>query len=496
MNELRESKLVREVVSAYLKALREGKAAEAYGLLSEFDRESLTSEEFAAGLSAEEAAFGKGELVGAIDTARVSDDGRRAEVKISLRFENIDEDIQLHFALVRQDEWRISLLPSTTVEHRESPSRTQTRHVFQPTVEIAGQMIGAGQPCFIIAEAGVNHDGNLENAKQLIHVAADANVNAVKFQTFTADLLASPSAPKAEYQLKTTGRRESQLEMLRPLELGSENFRVLYDLCNERGIMFLSTPFDEKSADLLSELNVPAFKIGSGDVTNWPLLRHVAAKGKPIILSTGMSNLNEVDEAMRELYEAKCNQLILMHCVSRYPADPKDVNLRAIQTMAAAFNVPVGFSDHTLGIEVSPVAVALGACVIEKHFTLDKTRRGPDHKMSVEPGELSQMVIDIRAVEDKLRRGVKEPFQPQRKEHLLGDGIKQPVPAEVGERLIQRRSLAALEALGEGTILSADMLISLRPGTGISPVMLQHVKGRRLNRRMEPGDIITWDDLK
>jgi N,N'-diacetyllegionaminate synthase len=259
-------------------------------------------------------------------------------------------------------------------------------------VEIAGSAIGFGHPCFVIAEAGVNHNGDLDTALQLVDAAAAAGADAVKFQTFKADRMISVAAPKAEYQMQTTDASESQLDMVRTLELSPQAHRDLSAYSRERGLLFMSTPFDEESVDLLEELEVPVFKIGSGEITNLPFLEYIARKQRPIILSTGMSYLGEVDEAVKELRNAGCRQLLLLHCVSNYPAAPADANLRAMETMRMAFQVPVGYSDHTPGIEVSLAAVALGACAIEKHFTVDKNLPGPDHRASLEPSELAALI--------------------------------------------------------------------------------------------------------
>jgi len=339
--------------------------------------------------------------------------------------------------------------------------------------------IGPNFPCFVIAEAGVNHNGDLELARRLVDVAAEAGADAVKFQTFRADRLVSPTAPKAAYQRQTTDAGESQLDMLRRLELSPAAHRELNDYCRQRGLIFLSTPFDEESADLLDELDVLAFKIGSGEVTNHPFLEYVARKGKPIILSTGMSYLSEVDEAVRVLRDAGCEQLILLHCVSSYPAAPADANLKAIQTLAAAFGVPVGYSDHTPGIEVALAAVALGACVIEKHFTLDRNLPGPDHRASLEPPELRALISGVRTVE-----------------RALGDGIKRPVPAEADTRAVARRSLAARVDIPAGVIVEAGMLTALRPADGIPPGLIRRVIGRRTRRSLTAGQFIDWSDLE
>ena len=345
-------------------------------------------------------------------------------------------------------------------------------------IEIAGRKVGSGHPCFIIGEAGVNHNGDVEMAKRLVDVAADAKADAVKFQTFKAERLVSTGTPKAEYQLHTTNSAESQLEMLRRLELSPEAHRQLQVYCQERGVMFISTPFDEESGDLLDELDVPVFKIGSGEITNWPFLEYVARKGKPIILSTGMSYLSEVDEAVRVIRDAGCHQLVLLHCVSNYPADPTDANLRAIQTMATAFQVPVGYSDHTLGSEVVLAAVALGACVIEKHFTLDKTLPGPDHRASLEPSELERLVHGIRNIEV-----------------ALGNGSKVPAPSELRNREPARRSLVTTRDLEAGHRLMPDDLMAKRPGNGVSPVHKALVTGSILQKDIDQDTSLSWEHL-
>ena len=345
-------------------------------------------------------------------------------------------------------------------------------------IELADRQVGPGHPCFIIAEAGVNHNGEIGLAKQLVDVAAEAGADAIKFQTFRADRVVSAATPKAKYQLQTTDASESQREMLQRLELSREAHHQLQAYCQEQNILFMSTPFDQESADLLDELRVPLFKIGSGEITNWPFLEYVARKGKPIILSTGMSYLSEVDEAVRVIRKAGNGQLILLHCVSSYPAEPEDVNLRAMQTMSVAFKALVGYSDHTLGIEVPLAAVALGACVIEKHFTLDRNLPGPDQRASLEPKELRTLVTKIRMIES-----------------ALGDGVKRPTCSEADSRSIVRRSLAAVQEIPAGTALQAQMLQALRPATGISPTLLAELLGRRVRRSLAPGELISWKDL-
>ena len=347
------------------------------------------------------------------------------------------------------------------------------------TVDIGGRQVGPGRPCFIIAEAGVNHNGDVEIAKRIVEAAAQAGADAVKFQSFRADKVVSPGAPKAEYQLRTTGPGESQLGMLRGLELSAEAQRELHAHCAGRGVQFLSTPFDEESLDVLVALGVEVFKIGSGEITNWSFLECVARKGKPIVLSTGMSDLSEVSEAVRIIRNAGCDRVILLHCVSSYPADPADANLRAMVTLEAACHVPVGFSDHTLGIEVALGAVALGACVIEKHLTLSRDLDGPDHRASLEPGEFKAMVAGIRRVEQ-----------------ALGDGVKRPTSSEGGNRLLARRSLAAAVDVPQGVPLQQHMLQALRPATGISPALAGQVIGRKTRRSLTAGQFIAWGDLE
>jgi N-acetylneuraminate synthase/N,N'-diacetyllegionaminate synthase len=345
-------------------------------------------------------------------------------------------------------------------------------------IEIDGRALGSGEPCFIIAEAGVNHNGSIELARRLVDAAREAGADAVKFQTFVSEEVISASAPKADYQRRTTDPAESQLEMVRQLELSPAAHVELRDYCREQGMLFMSTPFDKGSVDLLLELDVPVIKIASGEVTSWPFLEYIARSSKPLILSTGMSYLSEVDEALRVLQEAGCREVVLLHCVSNYPAHPADVNLRAMQTMAAAFGVPVGYSDHTNGITVAAAAVALGACVIEKHLTLDRSLPGPDHSASLEPGEFGAMVEAIRIVES-----------------AMGDGIKRPVEAEEDVRAVARRSLAAARDLPGGTLLEADMLRAMRPGTGLSPALLKAVVGRRLRDDIRSGQLLSWSDL-
>jgi len=319
-------------------------------------------------------------------------------------------------------------------------------------VRIGKREVGAGRPCFVIAEVGVNHDGSLDRGLELVEVAAEAGADAVKFQTFRADRLATASAPKAPYQLAGTDPEESQLAMLQRLELSPDAHRRLQAAADSAGIEFLSSLFDEESARLLDELGVAAFKIPSGEITNLPLLSHVGRFGRPLILSTGMADLDEVAAAIGELGAAGNDQIVVMHCVSAYPSPPAESNLRAMATMEAAFRKPVGFSDHTLGIEVALAAVALGACVIEKHLTLDRSAPGPDHAASLEPSEFRDMVRGIRSIES-----------------ALGDGQKRPVPSERATAAVARKSLIAACHIAAGTVLTDEMIALSRPGTGLPP---------------------------
>jgi len=345
-------------------------------------------------------------------------------------------------------------------------------------LSIAGRRIGGDAPCFIIAEAGVNHDGSLEQARALIDMAADAGADAVKFQTFRSENLVSPQAPKAAYQEETTGAGESQLDMLRRLELPLDAFVRLKEHCERREVLFLSTPFDEDSLDGLDGLGMAAIKVPSGEVTNLPFLARVAAKGRPVILSTGMARLAEVDDAVRTLRDAGCGALAILHCVSSYPAAAVDANLRAMDTLAAAFGVPVGYSDHTLGLEVALAAVARGASILEKHVTLDKTLPGPDHRASLDPAEFRALVQGLRNVEAALGHGRKEPAA---------------VEAEIAQ--VARRSLFLRRALEAGAIVTLDDLVALRPGDGIPPNLASQVAGRRALRPLTEGHRVAWDDL-
>ena len=346
------------------------------------------------------------------------------------------------------------------------------------TIHIDSRKIGWGEPVFIIAEAGVNHNGALKTAEEMVDAAADAGADAVKFQTFRADEVVSASAPKARYQIENT-EEGSQLEMIKRLELSPDGHRKLIERCHARGIMFLSTPFDFPSADLLESLSVPAYKVPSGEITNWPFLEHIASKGKPVILSTGMSDLNEVEQAVKVLRAAGCSELAILHATSSYPATAASANLRAMRTLSDSFHTPVGLSDHTTGIEVALAATALGACILEKHFTLDRSLAGPDHKASLEPTELRSLVRGIRTVES-----------------ALGDGRKRPVPSEEDVRRVARRSIVARRTIPSGTLIARDLLAYKRPGTGIPPSRLGDVIGRKTTRTIPADTLIRFEDLE
>lgn len=342
-------------------------------------------------------------------------------------------------------------------------------------IRIGSREVGFGRPCFIIAEAGVNHNGSLELALKLVDAAATAGADAVKFQTFRADRLVTLNAPKAVYQNETTGEAESQFEMLRKLELDERIHRTLVAHCASRGIAFLSTPFDEESADFLENLDVPAYKLPSGELTNLPFLRHVAGKKRPMIMSTGMATLEEVERAVEAVRIAGCKDLVLLHCVSAYPADPADANLRAMATLAETFGVPVGYSDHTLGIEVPLAAVAMGACILEKHFTLDRSLPGPDHRASAEPAELTTLVAAARKVEA-----------------ALGNGVKRPVASEADTARVARKSLTAACDISAGTVLEPEHIAIKRPGIGIPPRMQDRLVGRKTKVTITADTLFDW----
>ncbi|MEO5883000.1 MAG: N-acetylneuraminate synthase [Caldimonas sp.] len=341
--------------------------------------------------------------------------------------------------------------------------------------------------CFFIAEAGVNHNGSLDLALKLVDAAADAGADAVKFQTFRADELVAPGTAKAEYQTATTGQGD-QHSMIRALELRESDYEVLARRCAMRGIEFMSTPFDTWAADLLIRLGMKRIKIPSGEITNRPFLEHLAGTGLPLILSTGMATLAEVETAKSWLVEARnaaahdadpAGVLTVLHCTSNYPARPEDVNLSAMLTMQRVLQLPVGYSDHTLGIEISLAAVALGATVIEKHFTLDRDLPGPDHQASLDLDALGALITGIRSISS-----------------AWGDGVKAPRPSELPVRALVRRSAFATRRLEVGDRIADADLRYLRPGTGIGPEHSHELRQRFLARAVEAGQMLSWSDLR
>lgn len=347
------------------------------------------------------------------------------------------------------------------------------------TIRIGERVVGDGAPCLVIAEAGVNHDGDPRIALELVRAAARAGADAVKFQTFRPADLVSAGAPKAEYQVRTTGASDDQLAMLERLVLPPESLRELRDEAARLGLLFFSTPFDSHSARALLELGVPAFKVGSGDATHLPFLAELAGHGLPLLVSTGMCALEEVEELVATVRAHGDPPLALLHCVSAYPAPHEQSNLRAMRALRLVHRGPVGFSDHSLGIDVALAAVAMGASIVEKHLTLDKRRAGPDHAASLEPRELAALVEGVRRVEA-----------------ALGDGVKRPVPAERDVREVARRSLVAARPLAAGALLAAGDLAAKRPGTGLGPRLLPLVLGRRLRRALAPDQLLAWEDLE
>jgi len=328
---------------------------------------------------------------------------------------------------------------------------------------------------FIIAEAGVNHNGSLELAKKMVDVAKECKVDAIKFQTFTGEKVISKFAPKAEYQKQTTGKEESQLEMVKKLELDEKSHQELLQYCKNQEVMFLSTPFDLDSVDLLNNLGLEIFKIPSGEITNLPYLRKIAKLNKKIIMSTGMAKLGEIENAVDILVKGGTlrEKITLLHCNTEYPTPYQDVNLKAMLTIGEALKLNIGYSDHTLGIEIPVAAVAMGATVIEKHFTLDKNMEGPDHKASLNPEELKNMVVAIRNVEA-----------------AMGSGLKTPSPSESKNMVIARKSIIAACNIKKGDVFSEETLTVKRPGNGISPLLWDEVIGKVAIRDFNEDELI------
>lgn len=328
----------------------------------------------------------------------------------------------------------------------------------------------------IIAEAGINHNGSFQIACEMIEAAFEAGVDVIKFQTFKAYECASKFSEPADYQKKSDC--DNQYEMLEKLELPFQQFAQLKKIAEGKGLRFLSTPDGQESLNWLCEIKVDAIKIASGEITNLPFLAQIAQKRLPILLSTGMSTIGEVEKAILTLKGNQAGDIILLHCTSEYPAPARDTNLRAIKTLADAFCLPTGFSDHTTGIEAAVAATALGACVIEKHFTLDRTMTGPDHAASLNPEELKELVVAVRKTAD-----------------MLGSQIKQATPSERRNRDLVRRSLTAQRKILQGEILSGDMLCEKRPGNGIPPELTAQILGREVLCEIEQDQLIDWKHL-
>lgn len=358
------------------------------------------------------------------------------------------------------------------------------REIDQHTVTIGGLTLGRGHRPMVIAEAGVNHNGDVARAHKLIDAAADAGADAVKFQAFRTELLVTPEAPRAKYQATNTGSDESQFLMLKALELTAADFTALKTHCDERGIMFLCTPFDQPSADMLAALGVVAMKIPSGEVTNTVFLRHLAKLDLPLILSTGMATLAEITQAVATIRSTAKDQqrgephLVVLHCVSSYPAAPSEMNLKVMHTLAHELEAVTGLSDHTLGVHMSMAAAAMGAAIIEKHFTLDCHLPGPDHRASLEPDQLALLV-----------QGVRDVYAG------MGDGVKAVSSDEQATASLVRRSIAAAVAIPKGTVITLEMLMTLRPAGGIEPGQVDDVLGHRAARDLAPMQVLAWGDL-
>lgn len=340
---------------------------------------------------------------------------------------------------------------------------------------IGKRLVGPDQPCFIIAEAGVNHNGDVEIGRRLIDAAAKAGVDAIKFQSFITEELITPDTKMANYQIKSTGKQGTQFKMLKALELTADEQVELKAYCEDRGIIYLCTPYENKSIDMLDHMGVDAFKIASTDTTNIPFLRYIANIGRPVLLSTGMSTLGEVEQAIKTLRTGGLDgKIVVLHCTSEYPVPISEVNLRAILSMQEAFGCPVGFSDHTSDAIVSSWAVAVGACVIEKHFTLDHNMIGPDHKASIEPDELSILVENIRNLEV-----------------AMGDGVKRVMPSELQNKPLMQKSLVARRNISTGEIITPDNLMCKRPGFGLNPSWFDRVVGKRSAKNISMDEVLT-----
>ncbi len=344
--------------------------------------------------------------------------------------------------------------------------------------QIANQLIGDQQPVFIIAEAGVNHNGDFVKAKQLVDIAVMSGANAVKFQTFCTDQLVTGESSKAQYQIETTGINENQYEMLSKLELSFEQQRELKAYCDNKGIIFLSTPFDEKSFEFLQTLDLPAYKISSTDTNNYLFIKKIAKTQKPIVLSTGMSTFSEIEEAVHTIRREGNQQIGLLHCTSSYPTPPNECNLKVIQTFATCFDVIVGYSDHTANIGAGPFTVPLGAKIIEKHFTIDKKLEGPDHKASLDPNELKEYICQIRLVEQ-----------------MMGSTEKQLTHREHDTRAKLQKKLFVNETIASGEVIRESVLTGRRSDKGIPVKYASMFIGKTTRRGLQDGDAVSFQDV-
>lgn len=347
------------------------------------------------------------------------------------------------------------------------------------SIEFGKFVVGSESPAFIIAEVGVNHNGDLNLAKDLISKAAECGADCVKFQTFKAERVVVADAPKAHYQLKTTDAGESQLEMLRKLELDKGFYKEVLKCCEREGVFFMSTPYNEEDLEFLEDLGVEAYKLASIHAAEPSFAAHVASTGKPLILSTGMATLGEIDQALRAIRATGNDQVVLLQCTTNYPSNAEDTNLLAMQSMRDVFGVLAGYSDHTVGDIACIASIALGARVIEKHFTLDKTLPGPDHTSSSEPEEFRSLVEKVRLTEK-----------------CLGSSYKHPTDIEIKNSVGMRRSIVAKKEIVAGTELKNEHLTFKRPGTGLSPALLRQILGRKIRKEIAADQLIDWSDLE
>jgi N,N'-diacetyllegionaminate synthase len=347
-----------------------------------------------------------------------------------------------------------------------------------PTITIGGRTVGDGHPCYVIAEAGSNHNRDLDLARRLIDVAVAAEADAVKFQTFSGSSLYSSKAPRFDYLEGVSDKPPA--ELLEDLALPRDWQPILAEHARAQGIEFLSSPFDTDAVDELDQLDVAAFKVASFELVDLPLIRYMGKFGRPIVMSTGMANMGEIEEALDAARAGGSDELCILQCASLYPAPPSTMNLRSVATLKVAFGVPVGLSDHTLGIHMAPAAVALGANLVEKHFTMDRSLPGPDHSFAIEPDELIALVRHIREVED-----------------ALGDGIKRGPTAEEAKEMYAkaRRSVVAARAIPVGTRITREMLTVKRPGFGVKPKFIEALVGRTASTDIDEDEVITWEML-